>query len=86
MIACVGPGYSSANHTINTLRYSDRLKEKTSFMMNQQKNHNNNAINNNYNNNANNNNPIINKNLKQNSNINKEIKEIYDVFVALKKD
>ena len=82
MIACVGPGYSSANHTINTLRYSDRLKEKTSFMMNQQKNLNNNAINNN----ANNNNPIINKNLKQNSNINKEIKEIYDVFVALKKD
>ena len=29
MIACVSPGYSSANHTINTLRYSDRLKEKT---------------------------------------------------------
>ncbi len=30
MIACVSPSYSSANHTINTLRYSDRLKEKTS--------------------------------------------------------
>jgi kinesin family member 2/24 len=30
MIACVNPAYSSANHTINTLRYSDRLKEKTS--------------------------------------------------------
>ena len=30
MIACVSPGFSSANHTINTLRYSDRLKEKTS--------------------------------------------------------
>lgn len=29
MIACVSPCYSSANHTINTLRYSDRLKEKT---------------------------------------------------------
>lgn len=29
MISCVSPGYSSANHTINTLRYSDRLKEKT---------------------------------------------------------
>jgi kinesin family protein 2/24 len=28
MIACVSPGFSSANHTINTLRYSDRLKEK----------------------------------------------------------
>ena len=32
MIACVGPGMTSANHTINTLRYSDRLKEKTSQM------------------------------------------------------
>ena len=32
MIACVSPGFSSANHTINTLRYSDRLKERTSMM------------------------------------------------------
>ena len=29
MLACVSPAYSSANHTINTLRYSDRLKEKS---------------------------------------------------------
>lgn len=29
MISCVSPVYSSSNHTINTLRYSDRLKEKT---------------------------------------------------------
>ncbi len=29
MISCVSPVYSCANHTINTLRYSDRLKEKT---------------------------------------------------------
>ena len=29
MIACVTPCYSSAFHTLNTLRYSDRLKEKT---------------------------------------------------------
>ena len=29
MIACVGPGITSANHSINTLRYSDRLKEKS---------------------------------------------------------
>jgi len=28
MVACISPAYSSANHTINTLRYSDRLKEK----------------------------------------------------------
>jgi kinesin family protein 2/24 len=32
MIACVSPGITSANHTINTLRYSDRLKEKSSTM------------------------------------------------------
>ena len=29
MISCIAPGYGSANHSINTLRYSDRLKEKT---------------------------------------------------------
>jgi len=28
MIACVSPGSSSAEHTINTLRYADRLKER----------------------------------------------------------
>ena len=32
MISCVSPCYTSSNHTINTLRYSDRLKEKTSSM------------------------------------------------------
>ena len=59
MIACVSPGYSSANHTINTLRYSDRLKEKTMMMMNKNKDkvHENNfiiKINNNNNNISNN--------------------------------
>ena len=34
MIACVSPAYSSANHTINTLRYSDRLKEKPKNQLN----------------------------------------------------
>ncbi len=29
MIACVSPGKTSADHTINTLRYADRLKEKS---------------------------------------------------------
>jgi len=30
MIACVNPGSSSADHTVNTLRYAERLKtEKT---------------------------------------------------------
>ena len=28
MIACVSPGNSSSEHTINTLRYADRLKER----------------------------------------------------------
>ena len=27
MIACISPGSSSADHTLNTLRYSNRLKE-----------------------------------------------------------
>ena len=29
MISCVSPSNHSFNHTINTLRYADRLKEKT---------------------------------------------------------
>ena len=29
MISCVSPSNHSSNHTINTLRYADRLKEKT---------------------------------------------------------
>ena len=29
MISCVTPCYTCANHSLNTLRYSDRLKEKT---------------------------------------------------------
>ena len=53
MISCISPGYSSANHTINTLRYSDRLKEKTSQMI---KRNNNNNFNNYCGNNDNTNN------------------------------
>lgn len=30
MIACISPGKNSADHTINTLRYADRLKDKSS--------------------------------------------------------
>lgn len=29
MIACISPGSSSSDHSLNTLRYADRLKEKT---------------------------------------------------------
>ena len=27
MIACISPGYSHADHTLNTIRYAARLKE-----------------------------------------------------------
>ena len=30
MIACISPASTSADHTINTLRYADRLKESKS--------------------------------------------------------
>jgi hypothetical protein len=29
MLACVCPGSSSTDHTLNTLRYAERLKERT---------------------------------------------------------
>lgn len=29
MLACVCPGSSSSDHTLNTLRYAERLKEKS---------------------------------------------------------
>jgi kinesin family protein 2/24 len=29
MLACICPGSSSADHTLNTLRYAERLKERT---------------------------------------------------------
>jgi hypothetical protein len=28
MIACINPGKNSADHTLNTLRYADRLKDR----------------------------------------------------------
>ena len=50
MISCISPSNHSSNHTINTLRYADRLKEKTNLYHNT--NHNNNNINININNNV----------------------------------
>ena len=29
MIACISPGSSSSDHSLNTLRYADRLKNRT---------------------------------------------------------
>ena len=40
MISCISPSNHSSNHTINTLRYSDRLKEKTSLHNNYKNNNN----------------------------------------------
>ena len=37
MISCISPSNHSSNHTINTLRYSDRLKEKTIAHVNNQR-------------------------------------------------
>ena len=31
MIACVSPGQNSSDHTINTLRYAERLKERNAY-------------------------------------------------------
>ena len=56
MISCVSPSNHSSNHTINTLRYADRLKEKTSSY---------NSISNNNNNNNNNNTTISTKKINQ---------------------
>jgi kinesin family protein 2/24 len=49
MISCVSPSYCSSNHSINTLRYSDRLKEQTTKHNKHMNNNNNYAYNNNNN-------------------------------------
>ena len=47
MISCINPSYIFSNHSINTLRYSDRLKEQTAFVLKQMANNNNKIKNNN---------------------------------------
>jgi len=44
MISCINPSYIFSNHSINTLRYSDRLKEHTAYVLKQMANNNNNKI------------------------------------------
>ena len=84
MISCVSPSNHSTNHTINTLRYADRLKEKTSqtnaaprrkqtVTPNQNK-INYNRIINNQKTNINNYNSDGNKNIENNPNLKKVIK------------
>ena len=36
MLACVCPGSSAADHTLNTLRYAERLKERGPSQYNQE--------------------------------------------------
>ena len=83
MISCVMPSYKCCNHSLNTLRYSDRLKEKTKHHFGGNYNNininargvNSNPIGNNNNNNINNNNINSNLNFKNfhSSNINYNI-------------
>ena len=35
MISCINPSFIHSNHSINTLRYSDRLKEQTAYVLKQ---------------------------------------------------
>ena len=85
MISCVSPSNQSTNHTINTLRYADRLKEKTSqnnyvprrkqtVTPNQNNVNYNKIINNQKNKLNNNNNSDGNKNMEKNPSLKKIIK------------
>ena len=82
MISCINPSYIHSNHSINTLRYSDRLKEQTAFVLKQIANNNNNKIKNNNNqgnneqkhqNNKNNSNNNLNININMNNKQKKEL-------------
>lgn len=35
MIACISPGHNSSDHSLNSLRYADRLKEQSNNLVNQ---------------------------------------------------
>ena len=75
MISCINPSYISSNHTINTLRYSDRLKEQTVYMQKQIIN-NRPKANANINSNYNSNNAQQHQTKNTNINANKQKKEI----------
>jgi len=38
MIACISPGHIQADHTLNTIKYADRLKDRTIIVKNINKN------------------------------------------------
>ena len=89
MISCINPSYIFSNHSINTLRYSDRLKEHTAYVLKQMANNNkikaNNIIGNNnepkhQNNKSNSNNNLnhVNINNKQKKELERE-KELEEI-------
>ena len=89
MISCINPSYIFSNHSINTLRYSDRLKEHTAYVLKQIANNNkikaNNIIGNNnepkhQNNKSNSNNNLnhVNINNKQKKELERE-KELEEI-------
>ena len=67
MISCINPSYIFSNHSINTLRYSDRLKEHTAYVLKQMANNTNKIKANNI---VGNNNEPKHQNNKSNSNNN----------------
>ena len=74
MISCINPSYISSNHTINTLRYSDRLKEQTAYMQKQiAKNKNVSNVNNN-------------NHHQQHNNQNNNNKKEYNIAQKIKRD
>ena len=89
MISCVSPSNHSSNHTINTLRYADRLKEKTSSYSNPVQPKKTNAVQNNSNNNlykvSNNNSSKVNNKLSNKLGISVTNNGIKNNFVLAKK-
>ena len=83
MISCINPSYIHSNHSINTLRYSDRLKEQTAYILKQMANNVKIKVNNNNEQKHQNKNNNINNKQKKELEREKELEEInMNVFNA----
>ena len=83
MISCINPSYIHSNHSINTLRYSDRLKEQTAYVLKQMANNVKIKVNNNNEQKHQNKNNNINNKQKKELEREKELEEInMNVFNA----
>ena len=83
MISCINPSYIHSNHSINTLRYSDRLKEQTAFVLKQMANNAKIKVNNNNNDQKYQNKNNLNNKQKKELEREKELEEInMNVFNA----